>query len=568
MPDPLSLQIVSESDARQIDVPPRRAAGPLTEILRTESLPLNTRCGERGLCQGCMIELVQGRLANTETGQTIAVEAGRPPRMLRACRHRLVEGGGATTIAIPARSLLAHQPQAITSFQVNVPFAHDPMPGAATGAEPRVGVAIDIGTTTVAIALIDLSTGESLAQGARFNEQIHLGDNVLTRINVCTVEPKKTALLQEHVVNKTIAPLLDELLDVAGVSRDQLSLATCAGNTVMLHLLAGVNPRPLGVAPFEPVFKEHRVVTAREIELFWPMQAEAGPGGPARGDLPFHLLPSAAGYVGADLCAGAFASGLAYDDGPVMLVDVGTNGEILLKHGQTLLGCATAAGPAFEGGMLDSGLRAGDGAISHVRLSANPFGCETELIGPPRTKPIGLCGTAYIDFLAQARRVQLLTPTGRFDPDAADAAAHIDGAAHTRRFVAARSGQGDGAGIIGISETDIANLLQAKAAIAAGIICLLERQGLRPGDIKTLYLAGGFGLHLDLDSAIGCGLLPGFRREQIQLIGNSSLAGAYLSLVDQTVLDELQRIAERMEVIELNLDPSFEGTFIDQLMLP
>jgi uncharacterized 2Fe-2S/4Fe-4S cluster protein (DUF4445 family) len=269
--------------------------------------------------------------------------------------------------------------------------------------------------------------------------------------------------------------------------------------------------------------------------------------------------------VGADLTAGALATGLAYDDGPVLLVDVGTNGEILLKHGDHIFGCATAAGPAFEGAGLTNGVRATDGAIAHVALQANPFHLKTEKIG--HQSPVGLCGTAYVDFLAQARSIGLLTSTGRFDaaavPDATDRLMPWKDYGQAIRIAV-----GPGKTDIVIAETDIANLLQAKAAIAAGILTLLERRGLTPARVKKVYLAGGFGLHMAKENAIGCGLLPGFEPTQIEVVGNTSLAGAYLALLDCGALDEMNRAARKMDVIELNQDPQFEDRYIDQLHLP
>jgi uncharacterized 2Fe-2S/4Fe-4S cluster protein (DUF4445 family) len=333
--------------------------------------------------------------------------------------------------------------------------------------------------------------------------------------------------LQAAVVQETIVPLLAEL-----GAMERLKCIMVAGNTTMLHLLAGVDPTPMGTVPFTPVFLEHRVIQLPEL-----------------GVVDVHLLPGMSAYVGADLCAGALASGLAYDDGPSLLVDVGTNGEIILKHDGRLHGCATAAGPAFEGTGLTSGMRASPGAIERIRLDREPFAVHVKTIG--RKAAIGVCGSGYIDLLAEGRRIGLLNERGRFRSPSA----MVDGRLRLAREVF-------------VTEADIAHLLQAKAAIAAGILTLLERVGLEPASIKTLYLAGGFGMHLDVPNTIACGMLPGFRHDQVQVIGNSSLAGAYLALLDGGIVDELGRLAGRLTVVELNLDPDFETRYIDQLSLP
>jgi uncharacterized 2Fe-2S/4Fe-4S cluster protein (DUF4445 family) len=212
---------------------------------------------------------------------------------------------------------------------------------------------------------------------------------------------------------------------------------------------------------------------------------------------------------------------------------------------------------------LTNGVRATEGAISHIELQPEPFTVKNELIGDHL--PIGLCGTAYIDFLAEARQCRLLNERGRLENLTGAESLIIPWSDYGRAF---RIAQGPGKTDIVITEVDIANLLQAKAAIAAGILTLLERIGLTAGEIKRVYLAGGFGLHLSREHAIGCGLLPGFSVEQIEVVGNTSLAGAYLSLLDCGALDEVARAAGKMEVIELNLDPGFEDRFIEQLSLP
>jgi uncharacterized 2Fe-2S/4Fe-4S cluster protein (DUF4445 family) len=529
------------------------AAGSLlTEVLRHHGLPLNTRCGQRGLCEGCRVELADGST-------------------VQACT-RTVRGGDADLfIRIPDRSLTAYEPQVVTDYRVHVPYGHLPLwsPRNAEARQPvaggpPLGAAIDVGTTTVAVLVVDLATGRVLGRAAGFNRQMHLGDDVLTRINLCLSDASLVGRLQEAIVNETISPLLDEALRDAGESRDQLMCVACAGNTTMLHLLAGVDPSPMGLAPFTPAFVDHRVVSLGELDFRWPRQNHAAFGG--HGGPSVHLLPGAAAYIGADLAAGVVATGMLYRDDICLLVDIGTNGEIILKHGDRLLGCATAAGPAFEGGGLTDGIRAGRGAISHVRFDTDPFAVHCSVIGDDT--PIGLCGSAYIDLLAQGLRTGLLSTTGRLQPETVgDIEPHLAGPGdcHGRGV---RLAWAKGHKAIVLCESDVARLLQAKAAIAAGILTLLDRQGLKPADVNTLFLAGGFGMHVDIGHALLCGLLPGFNPSQIQLVGNTSLAGAVMALLDRTLLDEFTAVGRRLDVVELNLDPGFEDRYIDNLSMP
>lgn len=552
MPGLSRLEILTPDGRQTLELSPAEERLSIADLLRRRDVPLNTRCGERGLCDGCLVELVSGRLRSRADGD--AVEPGDAPVLLRGCEYG-PDPHGPACLRLPERSLLAHRPQVVDEFKLAVPAAHDPLrePG---DARP-LGIAIDIGTTTVAVMVVDLATGDILSRASAFNGQLKYGDNVLTRINRCQTDPASVGELQQAICEGTLHPLVQEALTKIGQSSDAVACATAAGNATMLHLFAGVDPSSMGMAPFTPTFLEHREESGELLGL------------PA--DATVHLLPSAAAYVGADLTAGALATGLIYDEGPSLLVDVGTNGEILFKHGDRLFGCATAAGPAFEGAGLACGLRAGEGAISHLGLARDPFAVDLDVIGAAgadhRVHAAGVCGSAYIDFLSEGRRIGLLTPTGRFAKE------NLDGVAdHLTRFGdyghALRVATGQGRREIVIAEIDVAALLQAKAAIAAGIRTLMEQVGVKAAELKTVYLAGGFGMHLRVPNAIGAGLLPHVKPEQVELVGNTSLGGAYLSLMDRTALAELGKIQAQMELIELNLDPNFEMNYIEELLLP
>ncbi len=448
--------------------------------------------------------------------------------------------------------MLRYEPQVVSSFRANVPVGRDPL---YVGAKPGdVGAAIDIGTTTVVVMLVDLAEGRVIASASDFNRQMHFGDDVLTRINLCSTDSSMLAVLHKAIVGETIVALLKEAAQEGGIGLSQIRSMSVAGNTTMLHLFAGVDPSPMGVAPFTAGFLAHRIVPGEALGL--------------EGCRPvIHLMPGCAAYVGADLSAGIFATGLLYDDGPAMLVDIGTNGEIILKHDGKLYGCATAAGPAFEGAGLASGMRAGDGAISHVSFALDPLKAKVEVIGGQRhVKAAGICGSGYVDFLAEGRRAGVIEENGRFCRER-EGVGHLLLAWHDRE-VAVRVAQGAGGQAVVVSERDVSKLLQAKAAIAAGIVTLLSRVGLKAKDVKTLYLAGGFGMHVSVPNAIAAGLLPGFTTSQVEVVGNTSLGGAYLTLLDRGVLDELERIRRSMTVLELNHEADFESCYIDQLMLP
>jgi uncharacterized 2Fe-2S/4Fe-4S cluster protein (DUF4445 family) len=541
-----NLQVELESGERR-EIPIVRNNRSLADVLAAHGLPLNTRCGQRALCKGCEIQLREGSL-------TMPAGIVQAPATVQACQARLA---APALIHIPARSRIEHRPQVGETFEIAIPYAHQPLFKPVPGARDTA-FAVDVGTTTVVVLLVDLLTGETLSRAGAFNEQIRFGDNVITRIDAAH-KPENLAAMQRAIVMETIQPLLRRACQRAGRSLERIAGGAIAGNTTMLHLLAGENPAPLGVAPFTPRFIKAKVVLARDIALaatgLWP-------------ETPLQLLPGIAAYIGADITAGIMASGMAFDPAPSLLVDIGTNGEMVLQSGGKLTACATAAGPAFEGCGLRCGTRARDGAVSDLRLRLNPFALETQTIGKvPLARANGLCGSAYVDFLATARSGGLLAANGRFISSA------WDGLPAQNRVTddggrALRLSENNGAGVLRVSEVDVALLLQAKAAIGAGIDILLEKAGLSAGELGRLYLAGGFGMHLNVAHAIAIGLLPGFQEEQVRVVGNTALAGALLALVDSTTLEEMENLRAQVEVIELNLAGNFEDRYIEHLALP
>jgi len=541
------LRVTTLAGTRELPLAPGDPAVPLTTLLARHEMRLNTRCGARGLCHGCEVRLTAGQLQH----QTNAAIVGPGPdaEALRACQWHLAAAGGPVGLEVPARSLLRHAPAVVSTFRIGVPWARDPL-----RSDTRYGAAVDLGTTTVVVVVCELESGAVVGEAADFNAQIAFGEDVLTRIQACTADESAAGRLQRAVAAGTIAPLLAQACGAARIAPADVGVMTVAGNTTMLHLLAGADPRGLGVYPFTPVFLEHRRLAPREAGLVF---------GDAAAEV--HLLPGPSAYVGADIAAGVVATGLLYADGPVLFVDVGTNGEIVAKVGDRLVGAATAAGPAFEGAGLTCGMRAATGAIERLRLTRDPFAIDCRLIGGgPRA--IGVCGSAYVDFLWEARRVGLLQANGRFADTFLDQAGGAIVADRFGRRLRVHAGTGHRP--VWISEVDIAHLLQAKAAIAAGIQILLEQLQTTAAQVKRVYLAGGFGRHLSREHAIGCGLLPGFTAEQIEEVGNSSLAGAVLALNDRSLLGEMARACAAIETVELNQQPGFEDAFLDHLLLP
>lgn len=529
-------------DAPERAVPPPPSGATLAEHLARIGHPLDTRCGQRGQCQGCTVELLAGGF-RTHAGSDIAA-----PAVIQACGGTLRTDRGPTRLAVPARSFASRQAQAVSTFKCRVPVGQSPLVPLRAG-DADHGLAIDLGTTTVVVALVELPGGRIVGDASGFNRQIDHGDNVLTRIEVAAT-PEGRDALRRVVLDHSLAPLITSVCTAAGIPPARIAGGVIAGNTTMLHLLVGADPTSLGIAPFRAAFLDHRVVSAADLGL--PALAP---------EAPFHLLPGISAYVGADLIAGAACTGLTRSAGPALLVDLGTNGEILLWHRGRLLAAATAAGPAFEGGRLSCGMRATSGAIAHVRFAADGIPEVTNVIGGGPAR--GLCGSAYVDFLAGSRASGLLAATGRWNPGPWRQlpAAHRRESAEGRGVLLAPDNDATL-----VTERDVAELSQARAAVAAGIEILLRRAGIAAADVRRVCLAGGFGLHLDVRHAIACGLLPDFTPAQVDVVGNTSLGGAWLALSDRSFLDEMASTARTAELVELNLEPGFEDAFIDRLV--
>lgn len=511
--------IVVRAGQNEVSLAPARDPLRLvSDWLAGNGIDLNMRCGGRGLCRGCLIEM-----------------AGAPGPV-KSCQMTCAElPVGLPAIAVPASSLADHSLHGVSDFEVR-----------GTTAKPKLrtgfGLALDIGTTTVAGALWNLADGTCLATASRGNAQRRHGDDVVSRITFAVEHSDGIARLQHALVVDTLLPLIETLGEDAGLAPDQIVEAVAAGNPTMLHTLTGEDLAGLATYPFRPAFLGQRMVVAGDLGL--PM------------DFRIQLLPGLGPFVGADVSAGALAAGMLEEaDGCSLLVDFGTNGELLLRKGREFFAAAAAAGPAFEGGRLRHGATARNGVVSSIDVKDRRWQFKT--IGDSPT-PHGISGAAYVDFLAVGLRQGWLDVRGRLN----------------RGHPSVRVGEaGSNTGCLmelvrglDVSESDVAEILQAKAAIAAGVATLMEVAGISTRDVDTVLVAGGFGYHLNVEHALAIGLLPAVTAESVELIGNSSLGGASLVLQcgQSGAFDSL---LNSVRVIELNQQPSFEDHFTSNLHL-
>lgn len=492
----------------------------LSDCLGKNGFALNTRCGARGLCRGCQVDVAGGDVTRT----------------LRSCQTRVDALMPGCRIHIPEASLQDDSLHGVDAFEIRVE------PG---GFRPRkgLGLAIDIGTTTVAMALWDLEEGACLATATGANRQIRHGDNVLSRICFSLEKEGGVAALQQALVRDTLQPLLHEVCHRAGVGAASIAEARAAGNPAMLHTLSGDSLQGLSRFPFQPVWLGEKSFSSGE--LGWKGV-----------DFSIHCLPGLGPFVGADIVAGALAAGLLEPGPPALLIDFGTNGEILLRTREGFLATATAAGPAFEGGRLNCGTPARRGAVSS--LARNNGSWLIDYVGNRPEVPKGLSGAAYIDFIALGFREGWINEFGRLDArHPAVVEKELDGGVER----CAELGEG-----LFVTEADVAELLQAKAAIGGGVATLMEMADLETADLSRVLVAGGFGYHLNPVHARTIGLLPNVEFETIDLIGNASLGGASLSLMYPGRFP-LQPLLHACRIVELNQVASFQDHFTDSLML-
>jgi uncharacterized 2Fe-2S/4Fe-4S cluster protein (DUF4445 family) len=424
-------------------------------------------------------------------------------------------------------------------------------------------VAVDIGTTTVCAQLLDIANPSDgrgrqkalterriVAESSDYNEQISYGEDVISRI-MYAQKPDGLKRLKTSVID-TINRLIDEMVEQAEIDMDDVSQVVLAGNTTMTHLALGLDPRYLMLDPYVPTANEIPFAKAERIGLRAGRNASA------------HFFPSVASYVGGDVVAGVLGSGMFQRGEVALFIDVGTNGEIVVGNREWLTCASCSAGPAFEGGGISSGARAGRGAIEQVRINPSTF--EPMLLTIGRGKPIGICGSGLIDAMAELFETGLIEQNGRFHRGAKTE--RIRERQGVWEYVVCHAPDtGIGRDIV-LTEGDIDNLMRAKAAIYAGCRVLLENLGLDIHDIERVIIAGGFGRHLGLEKAKMIGLLPDIPADKFLFVGNGSLLGARLACLSYKLSREAKAIAERMTNIELSNSRSFMDEFVAAMFIP
>ena len=500
-----------------------------------------TSCFKNGKCRECLVEIVAGAehlTAPSEEEQHLregfrlscraTLNAG--PGVVRC--HTLRRGamriarGGEGLEDIPGAS---RWDPAVTRVGDQVCLDGKPV---AASSGPIFGIAMDIGTTTVVLRLVDLETGAIVEVQSFENPQRFAGSDVMARIQYDSEQ--KGRLLQ-----RTLLAYIGHAIEAFPCDPQSIFEMVVVGNSTMRDLAFGLDVRSIGQRPYRSV-TEHELADGQRETTALTTSA-------TKWRLPVHPnarvygLPIISGHVGADAAACALAIGLAHEERLVALMDIGTNTELLVGNRHKLLAASCPAGPAFEGGTIRCGMPGLEGAIEKVRL---PSADEVtfEVIGPGPAE--GICGSGLIDLLSELRRMDRLDELGRFvdDADRFDVDASRD---------------------LALYESDISELAQAKGANVAGLEIVLKRYGIGFDDLDRFYLAGGFARHLDVESARRIGLIPNLPTEKIRQVGNAAIEGATRALVSTSARRELERLVGTMEHVELETDPDFFDHFVE-----
>ena len=399
------------------------------------------------------------------------------------------------------------------------------------------GLAVDVGTTTVVVYLVDLTMGKTIDTAAGYNGQVTYGEDILTRIYLAGEEGGLLKL--RNAVLNTLNRLINQLCRCNGCTAQQIAAAVFAANTTMIHMLLGLTPENICMAPYTPVVNSPGLLNAKETGL------EINPAAPV------FCLPGIGSYVGGDAIGGVLVSGMHQREEISLLVDIGTNGEMIMGNKDWLVACAGAAGPALEGGVAHCGMRAEPGAVDKVNISRNGS-VSYSVIGGRRAR--GICGSGLVDCLAEMFLAGIVDRAGKFRQGGS--------------FTVVPGAESDTGQDIVITQQDINNIMHTKGAVSAALELLLESVGCSLGDIDNFYAAGAFGQYLNLESAITIGLYPDLPRERMIRLGNSAGEGARLALISREKIKELELIKERITYFELNANEVFMNKFVSSKFLP
>ena len=417
---------------------------------------------------------------------------------------------------------------------------------APSASKDTYGLAVDIGTTTVVVYLVNLKDGSLVDVGSTYNSQIRYGDDVITRIMYAT-EAGGLKELQDTVVTD-MNNLLMPMIEKHAIAKKDIESVVISGNTTMTHLFWGLNPGFIREEPYTPTLNFFPVWKADSVGLKIGKQ------------VPVYTVPCVASYVGGDIVAGVLASNMHKQSGITLFMDIGTNGEIVIGNNEWLVTAACSAGPCFEGSGIRHGMRATEGAVESITINPQTFTPSLSVIG--NSTPIGICGSGMIDAITEMFLTGVIDQKGKFIRGLTTKRIR-DGFEGPEFLVSSNEGKD-----IVLTEVDIENILRAKAAMYAGVSLLVKKVGLTLNDIEQIFIAGGFGNYLNIEKAIIIGMLPDVPREKFRFLGNTAIAGAYFCLLSEKMREEADEVAGKMTNVELSVSRRFMDEYMSALFLP
>lgn len=518
-------------------------------------IPIKAECGGQGTCGHCLVKIEAGDCAPTPHISITPAQERRGYRL--ACGARVT---GDCVVFVPEESLL---PLADLDFAAVLLIEDDrkraralsgttlspPLEERMAGHHP-LGLALDLGTTTVVAELVDLETGNCRARAAAYNRQLSCGADIISRI-VCAERPGGRDRLRGLAL-ETINEIIARLMEHSGARPDEVSSAAMAGNTTMIHLFLGLDPSPIRLESTTRVLTRYPVIPAGEARLTVNPRA------------PLMFAPGIGSYVGGDVLAGVLACRMHESDTVTLFIDAGTNGEIILGNREWMMGCACSTGPALEGVGISSGMMAAPGAVEAVEikhLDASPV--LTTITGAPAR---GLCGSGMIDLMAELFRHGILDRKCTLNRDRG--CPRLEERQGHPAYIVRRAGEGDAPREISLTGVDFKKLLRTKAAIQAAILTMLRSVELAASSIERVVIAGRLGEAINASNAVAIGMLPDLPLDRFEYIGNGSLWGANLILLSEEKRVAIGALADRITYLDLSTHPLYMDEFIASLFIP
>ncbi len=515
---------------RQIEAKPGRS---LIESLMDKSIFLRSDCGGKGVCKKCTLRVI-AKNGNFE--------------LKKACTFTIHKD---VSIEIPESSMLSSH--IISKPPVSLPTVFKER-FKDVGGKNSYGIATDLGTTTIAIYLCNINAGKILSSLAVKNPQALYGDDVMSRIGAIGQDDKHLEHLQKLVV-KAIEWGIKELLLSLDFKEEVVSQMVTVGNPTMIHILAGVDPEPIGVSPYKPAFYEARNIQSNDLGFNIK-------------NFPIQILPQVSGFIGGDILSAALAVELENQPAGTLLVDLGTNGELMLKGKERFFATSCATGPAFEGASLSCGMQAIPGAINKVEIKSLEGLPEYTIINPLNSSdvtPSGICVSGVISAVAQLYKKEIIESGGAFKKDINLLALNKDTFGKIQYVIVPKNSFQDSSKVL-ISQKDIRSVQLGKGALITGIEFILREAGLKKA--KKIIIAGAFGSFLDKEDMMALGMIPTMDLSQIENAGNAAGAGAIMVSCDKAFLEKSIQIARKVIVVDLACNQDFQNLFVQNLAFP